>query len=40
MVDVDMELMPPKIIGKTICSQAKGLLRLSKDPRPESCLNT
>jgi hypothetical protein len=40
MVDVDMEPMPPKIIGKKICSQAKGLLGLLKDPGPKSCRNS
>jgi len=40
MVDVNMEPMPPKIIGKTICSQAKGLLGLLKDLGPKRCPNS
>jgi hypothetical protein len=36
MVDVDMNSMPPKIIGKEACLWAKGPLRLSKDLKPKS----
>jgi hypothetical protein len=35
MVDVNMNLIPLKIIQKEACVQTKGPSRLSKDPRPE-----
>ncbi len=35
MVDVDMNPMPPKIIGKKTCLQTRGLFGLLKDPRPK-----
>jgi hypothetical protein len=34
-----MNLMPPKVIGKEVCLQTKGLYGLSKDPRPKNHLN-
>ncbi len=40
MLDVDMNLMPPKVIGREACLQAKGLFRLSEDPRSKWCPNT
>jgi hypothetical protein len=39
MVDVDMNLMPLKVIGKEACLQARSLFRLSKDFRPKKCPN-
>ncbi len=39
-VAIGMNLMPSKVIGKEACLQARGLFRLSKDPKPKSCLNT
>jgi hypothetical protein len=35
MVDVDMGLTPPKVIGKETCLQAKGFSGLSKDLGPK-----
>jgi hypothetical protein len=40
IVDVDMSLMPSKVIGREICLKAKGPLGLSKNPRPKKHLNT
>jgi len=40
MVDVNMKLMPPIIIGKMDYLYAKGLLGLFKDPGPKRCPNT
>ncbi len=40
MVDVNMKLMPPKIIGREGYLWAKGLLRLLKDHGPKRCPNT
>jgi len=34
MVDVDMSLTPPKVIGREVYLRIKGLFRLSKDLRP------
>jgi hypothetical protein len=31
MVDVDMSPMPPKVIKREVCLQARGLSKLSKD---------
>jgi hypothetical protein len=39
MVDVNMNPTPSKVIGKEVCLQVKGLLRLSKDLGPRRCLN-
>jgi hypothetical protein len=39
MVVVDMNSMPPKVIGKKNCLWAKGPLGLSKDPKPKKHLN-
>jgi hypothetical protein len=36
-MDVDMSSMPPKIIEREACLQAKGLSRLSKDLGPKRC---
>jgi len=35
MVDVDMSLTPPKIIGRELCLQVRSLFRLLKNPRPK-----
>jgi hypothetical protein len=40
MVDVNMSLMPPKVIRKEACLQAKGPSGSSKDPKPKRCPNT
>jgi hypothetical protein len=37
MVAVDMSPMPPKVIGKHACLQARNPFKLSKDPRPKRC---
>ncbi len=39
MVDVNMSLTPPKVIGREACLQAKNRSRLSKDPRCKKCPN-
>jgi len=39
MVDVDMNPMPPRIIGREACLQAKNLSKLSKDLAPTRCPN-
>jgi hypothetical protein len=39
MVDVDMNMTPPKVIEREACLQAKGLYGLSKDPKPKRCVN-
>ncbi len=39
MVDVDMNPMPPKFIGREVCLQVKGLYGLSKDLGPKKCVN-
>jgi hypothetical protein len=35
MVDVDMSVMPPRVIWKKVCLQAINPLRLSKDLGPK-----
>jgi hypothetical protein len=40
MVHVNMNPMPPKVIGGEACLQAKNPLRPSKDTRPKRCPNT
>jgi len=40
MVDVRMNLMSPRVIGKEVCLHAKGLSKLSKDLRPKRHPNT
>jgi len=37
---VNMNPMPPRIIGREACLWAKGLSRLSKDLGPKRCPNT
>jgi hypothetical protein len=39
MVDVDVSLMPPKVIGKEVYLWTKGLFGLSKDFGPKRCPN-
>ncbi len=39
MVDVDMSLTPPKVIGKEVCLQTKSPFKLLKDPKPKRCPN-
>jgi len=39
-MDVDMNPTPPKVIGKAVCLQAKGLFGLSKDLGPKKCQNS
>jgi hypothetical protein len=39
MVDVDINLMPPKVIRSEACLQTKGLSGLSKDPKLKRCPN-
>jgi hypothetical protein len=40
MVDVDMNSMPLKVIGRDICLQTKSPSRLSNDHGPKGCPNT
>jgi hypothetical protein len=40
MMDVDMNPMPPKVIGREACLQAKGFYGLSKDLKPKRHPNT
>jgi hypothetical protein len=40
MMNVGMNLMPLRVIGKEACLQVKSPLRLSKDPRLKMCPNT
>jgi len=40
MVDVDMSLMPPRVIGRKACLPIKSPLGLSKDPGPKRHPNT
>jgi len=40
MVAIGMSPMPPKVIGRDVCLQTKGLSKLSKDPEPKRCPNT
>jgi hypothetical protein len=39
MMDVDMNLTPPEIIGKEVCLQIESPFRLSKDLGPKRCPN-
>jgi len=39
MVDVDMNLMSPKIIGREVCLWVRGPSGISKDLRPKRCPN-
>jgi len=40
LVDVDMNLTPPKVIGREACLRVKGLFGLSKDHGPKRHPNT
>jgi hypothetical protein len=40
MVDVDMNLIPPKVIGKKAYLQTRGSFGLSQDPRLKRHPNT
>jgi hypothetical protein len=40
MVVIDMNPMPPRVIGKKAYLQTKGISRLSKDPKHKKCPNT
>jgi len=40
MVAIGMSPMPPKVIGRDVCLQTKGLSKLSKDPEPKRRPNT
>ncbi len=39
MVVIDMNPMPPRVIGKKAYLQTKGISRLSKDPKHKKCPN-
>ncbi len=39
-MDVNISLMPPRVIGREACLWAKGFSRPSRDPRPKRCPNT
>jgi hypothetical protein len=40
MMDVNISLMPLRVIEKKICLRVRGFLGPSKDPRPKRCPNT